>query len=163
MLAFPSLLTRRRIAAGYFCLLSLKLIPLAFFGIASLLTIVRPGSSVEIGGTPEPLFFPLMTAIVVGLLLVPAYISQFFEKSRHAFFLSNMIWIVSALYNLPFALLLVLTPFVKVNGPWHTSLSVILVMVILIGVPSLIGVILSLLSIDLRRPDKSPQTSSNAR
>jgi hypothetical protein len=166
MKALRSLKIRRRIACIYFCLFSLKGIPLGIMAIV-LLCNIRIG--MQLGTGHIPLYAYLIAYVVLGFLLVPGYIIHFFSLSPWTHWPSNIFWILSALYNLPTAFIGVLSSasIASRGTPKDASLPGAF-FVLLITVPSLLGILFSVFSIDFHlRPSTEsrvvgtdPSTSS---
>jgi hypothetical protein len=88
--------------------------------------------------------------ISLGLLLVPFYVSQFFRLPPGMSIASNLFWIISFLYNLPCAILGILLLFAVHHGQWRASEVILVVVTALAGFLSLVGCVLSALSVDYR-------------
>jgi len=104
----------------------------------------------QIGTEQYPFTYPVVTFISLGLLLVPFYVSQFFLLPPGMSVASNLLWIVSLLYNLPFATLGILLLFAVHHGPWRTSEVIFVCVIEFAGLLSLVGVMLSAASVDYR-------------
>ncbi len=124
-----SLLTRRRIAAAWFCLLSLPSVPFAVWGMLAVTKTFGLASAMQIGSGHYPFSYSIVALLSLGLYLM---------------------WIVSLLYNLPFALLALLLIFSVHHGPWRTSEAVFVFVIYFFGFSSFVGCVLSALSVDYR-------------
>ena len=145
-----SLLARRRIAATWFCLLSLRSVPFAIWGILAITKTFGTDGTIQIGTAQYPFSYPVLAFISLGLLLLPFYVSQFFRLPPGMSVASNLFWIISLLYNLPFATLGILLLFAVHHGPWRTSEVIFVCVIEFAGLLSLVGCVLSGLSVDYR-------------
>jgi hypothetical protein len=145
-----SLIARRRIASSWFCFLSLRSVPFAIWGIYTIGRTFGMGGEMQIGTAQYPFSYPVVAFISLGLLLVPFYVSQFFRLPPGMSVASNLLWIVSLLYNLPFAILALLLLVAVHHGQWRTSQVIFVSVIELAGFLSLVGCVLSAASVDYK-------------